>query len=1336
MLIGMDLLRRVNFSLAAEADSSHGTLTLGSQQFSMVYTDTGSLHISVLNIHRTPEFNQAAAVHLLRKTEIPPRSGCFLEARIARAGPANGDILVTPILTDKLSIPHLITSACNRKCSIWVVNSATNSVTLGHGTRLGIVSEIDKLYSRPYDRQEEAAAGEDIVPIRPGPLRDHREQGKVDVAVGTNRPPTSFMPTGCQNKVEVRAPSVAAAKGEQDPLRTEPWADKDASCKAFHGRQGSMDVADGMCRPPTSSKAIDDYGNVEAASFDAAKNEQNPVRPEHWADGAVISEDEESDGEDNFLWDDYGMGLSDCDMLYDDVDIEGAVLPPSVALAACDAAEALSSKETAQPDLMHLEEENKSKVLEVIGHYSELFDGGEDAVGLIPGIKHTIDTGEAKPVCTRQWRLPYSARETIREQCNKMLRTGVIEPSTSPWLSPVVLVKKKDGSIRFCVDYRGLNAVTQGDSYPLPRIEELLDELGPMNIFTTLDARAAYWAVEVDPSDRPKTAFSDGYRLFQFVRLPFGLSTAPTTFQRTINVVLAAVLGKHTLCYLDDIIIYSRTFAQHLIDLDETLGLLKAAGLKLNMEKCTFAATTINFLGFIISPEGVSPDKGKVLAISKTPTPRTVREVRRFLGATGFFRKHIPGYATIASSLHLLLRKDQKWHWGPEQQAAFNELKERLVTAPVLRQPDFSKEFELHTDASGIAIGACLMQQDDNQAPHAIAYYSRKLRSSETRYPTIDLEALAVVEGVRVFDPYLYGRRFVVYTDHRPLVHVFTRKTKSPRMTRYAHDLSFYNFSIRYKEGPMNHVPDMLSRQVARLVIADGSPENIAKEQEKDPQLSDLRYYLKDGKVPKKKLPLSLAEFELKDGVIYRLRHLPDRICYQLVVPSSLKNSALKASHLPPLASHPGVQRTFENARSLYYWSNMLKDVKTYVENCPVCQQSRGSPQKVVMAEAPLAEFPLERISMDLMDFGQSVPMRYCLSILDQHSRFLQLVPLRRATASSVHHAFFDHWVSLFGPPRVIQTDNGVQFTSHLFQELTKMLYASNHYTVRYHPQANGLVERTNRVVKSALTSLVTRNPRTWHQFVSEVRLQINSAIHRTTGEQPLYLLTGRHANFQVGLTNQAVFMENINLQERLREARNAAIAASKEARATYGRYYHRGKNANFKPDLGTLVWYYEQRQGGSLPPLSGKWRGPARVVSILGPVTIQIRDIHTEVEFRAHLNHVKPFRSSAEFSYALEDEESEEELDEPTLPDDHLGPVGSGDPRGNRAPDPLGDPVSHTSNEAPRQMDGEAVDGPISSRLRSRYHVPDEVDPDVAVLLCGVRAPDFHNSEPRSPDE
>jgi len=972
-------------------------------------------------------------------------------------------------------------------------------------------------------------------------------------------------------------------------------------------------------------------------------------------------EDTDDDSEPEMEWDDFVEDTLEVN----EWDIESLTLPPSVAIATCDAALSFeaSGNECTPPELEHLMEHQRQQINKLLKKYHQLFDGGEEAVGLIPGVCHTIETGDARPVCIRQWRLPQTTREAIRQQCDTMLRSGVIEPSTSPWLSPVVLVKKKDGRVRFCVDYRGLNAVTRKDSYPLPRIDALLDELGPATVFTTLDARAAYWAVEVDPSDRPKTAFTDGYRLFHFCRLPFGLATAPSTFQRTMNVLLTSVLGRHTLCYLDDIVIYSSEFEQHLQDLEETLQLLKTAGLKLNMAKCKFAVATINFLGFTISPSGVLPNQEKVAAIVQTPPPRTVREVRRFLGCTGFFRKHIPGYANITAPLHLILKKTQKWIWGPEQQAAFEELKQKLTSAPVLKQPDFDREFELHTDASSIAIGACLMQRADDNSPHAIAYYSRKLRDAETRYPAIDLEALSVVEGVRVFNSYLYGRHFIIYTDHRPLVHVFSKKTKSPRMTRFAHELSFLTFSIRYKEGPTNHVPDLLSRHVATLEeeqmlvtstfkITDLLPEALAKQQLEDPQLIDLRRYLIDGVVPKKKLPLTLEEFEVKEGVIYRMRHLLDQTLYQLVVPASLKNSALKAAHLPPLASHPGIHRTYENAKSMFYWVNMFSDCKEYVEHCQVCQQMRGNPQAVPMGGAPLAEAPLERVSMDIFDLGQSIPVRYGLSIIDQHSRYLQVVPLRTVTATTVHRAFVDHWVTLFGPPRAIQTDNGSQFTSHLFNELCRMMRVSHHYTIRYHPQANGLVERTNWVIKSALTSLVSQRPRIWHQFVPELRLQVNSAIHRSTQEQPLYLVTGRHANFPVGLTNQVVFAENISLKERLQEARKAAVIASKRAREIYGKYYNRGKRENFIPDRGSLVWYFDH---GRHTPLTGRWKGPARIITQLGPLAFEIRDIHTDVQRRAQLNHLKPFKSSAELSYSSEecdaDVEDSDEFSEPEVP-------------------------------------------------------------------------------------
>jgi len=393
-----------------------------------------------------------------------------------------------------------------------------------------------------------------------------------------------------------------------------------------------------------------------------------------------------------------------------------------------------------------------------------------------------------------------------------MLTQGVIEPSSSPWLSPVVLVKKRDGTHQFCVDYRGLNRVTTPDAYPLPRIDEILDSLTGRTWFTVLDSRSAYWAISVHPDDRQKTAFTDGYRLLQFRRLPFGLSTAPTTFQRTMNVVLASVLGRHTLAYLDDVVVASASFSEHLQHLQETLALLNDAGMKLNLGKCELAKHQVKLLGFIVGPEGVRPNPDKTAAIADMKRPHSVQDVRRFLGACGFFRRHIQGFAAMAKPLTALTKKGVKFEWGDAAQLAFTSLKDTLVRNPVLCLPNFSQPFEVHCDASTQALGGALLQHDAEGVPHAVAYWSRTLKDAETRYAVIDLEALAVVEAVRAFDPYIYGRQFEVWTDHQPLVEVFSRRTKSTRLSRYAYKLGGYDFVLRYKIGASNHVPDLLSR--------------------------------------------------------------------------------------------------------------------------------------------------------------------------------------------------------------------------------------------------------------------------------------------------------------------------------------------------------------------------------------------------------------------------------------------------------------------------------------------------------------------------------------------
>jgi len=657
------------------------------------------------------------------------------------------------------------------------------------------------------------------------------------------------------------------------------------------------------------------------------------------------------------------------------------------------------------------------------------------------------------------------------------------------------------------------------------------------------------------------------------------------------------------------------------------------------MVKCEFAVQQFRFLGFKITREGILPDPEKVRSITEMRPPRNAKGVRRFLGATGFFRRHIHQYAAIAAPLTQLTRKDQPFSWGQKEQEAFNILKEKLVSAPVLRKPRFEDHFEVHTDASQTAIGACLMQRDADGNPAAIAYFSRKLRGPETRYSATDSEALAVVEGVRAFDAYIYGRQFTVYTDHRPLTYIFTRKTKSPRMTRWACELSHYQFKIVYKQGIQHRVPDMLSRSVAQIDLANVDPTTMREEQMKDPLWQEVINYLEEKNLPKKKIPLTLDEFTLQDGVLYHLRQFPTHAVHQLVVPKVLRKAALKLAHDSSFASHPGIFRTYQKLKDLFYFPNMMRDVKAYVTACLTCQRRKGTPHRAPLATAPQVSAPFEKVSADLIDCGQSSSgLRYILVLIDHLSRYLQLIPLPSKEAEVVADAYIKDFITIFGPPRLLQTDGGCEFTNRLFQQVCGIVKTKTHLTTACHPQANGMVERSNRVVKEALATLTERHPLDWHQYVPQVRLALNSAFHRSIGDQPLYLLMGHHGHFPVGLSNEVTFASDSakRFSDALREARHVAIETSRRAQETWARQYNkRGRKAP-EMDVGTLVLYRNfRRLTGPRRTLGSRWDGPVRILKRVGPVTYITRDVDSPYkERRLHANQIKPFRTLEELVF------------------------------------------------------------------------------------------------------
>ena len=427
-----------------------------------------------------------------------------------------------------------------------------------------------------------------------------------------------------------------------------------------------------------------------------------------------------------------------------------------------------------------LSAEERAAVIDVLAASPGCFKGlgGTDAAS------HSIDTGDAGPIRSRPYRYSASERGTISTLVQEMVDAGVAAPSDSPWSSPVVLVRKKNGEHRFCVDYRRLNATTKKDVYPLPRMDDALDRLGGAQFFSTIDLASGYWQVGVDPASQEKTAFITPDGLFEFQRMPFGLCNAPATFQRLMDRVLGSLKWTHCLVYLDDILVFGRTLEEHNSRLASVLERLQKAGLTVNIAKCRFAAESVSFLGHEVGADGLRPNPEKVRAVAEFSPPTSVTQLRSFLGLVSFYRRFIPGFSTRALPLTRLLKKAAKWRWGEEEAGAFDNLRNALATAPVLAPFHDDLPVEMFTDASGVGLGAVLMQPHE-EGLRPVAYVSRRLVGAEERYHSNEQEILAVVWALGKLRPYVYGRRVTVHTDNNVVRWLYSKKEISGRLSRW-----------------------------------------------------------------------------------------------------------------------------------------------------------------------------------------------------------------------------------------------------------------------------------------------------------------------------------------------------------------------------------------------------------------------------------------------------------------------------------------------------------------------------------------------------------------------
>jgi hypothetical protein len=762
------------------------------------------------------------------------------------------------------------------------------------------------------------------------------------------------------------------------------------------------------------------------------------------------------------------------------------------------------------------------KLQHIIDQYSSVFDipkglppvrDCDHRIPLLPG---------ARPVQMRPYWYAPALKTEIEAQVAEMLASGLIQHSKSPFASSVILVKKKDNSYHFCVDYRHLNALTTKSKFHVPIIDELLDELSGAAWFSTLDLHAGFHQIRMDPSDQHKTAFQTHHGHFEFRVMAFGLTGAPATFQGAMNRTLQPLLRKCVLVFFDDILVYSDTWDNHLLHLEQVLQLLRKDQWQVKLTKCSFAQQEIAYLGHVISKAGVATDPTKIVAISSWPPPHNIKDLRGFLGLAGYYRKFVKNFGVIAKPLSQLLKKGAVFVWTDEQQIAFALLKTALSTAHVLAIPNFSKHFAIETDASGGGIGAVLIQDH-----HPLAYISKPLSIKNMRLSAYEKEYLAILLAVDHWRPYLPHRPFLIYSDQWSLFHLTEQRLKTPWQQKVFTKLLGLQYQIVYKKGVDNGAADALSRRPHHLTLAAISVST--------PQwLSDVvTGYTQDPKAMKLRTELAATAtpdgpYQLQDGLIkYKGR-------IWLGSNTALHNQVISSLHDSAVGGHSGFPVTYRRVKQLFAWPAMKSAVHDYVRSCTVCAQSK--PDRVrypgLLQPLPVPSHAWQVVSLDFIEgLPRSGKFNCILLVVDKFSKFSHFLALSHPfTASKVAQVFLDSVYRLHGLPEAIISDRDRIFTSTIWQGLFKLTGTSLRMSTSYHPQTDGQTERVNQCLETFLRCFVSSHPCHWTHWLPLAEFWFNTSFHSSLGKSPFEVLYGR-LPWTLGLSTDAA-ISSTDLQQ------------------------------------------------------------------------------------------------------------------------------------------------------------------------------------------------------------
>ena len=906
-------------------------------------------------------------------------------------------------------------------------------------------------------------------------------------------------------------------------------------------------------------------------------------------------------------------------------------------------------------------------------------------------VEHPIDLNPEIKVFNRPLgRLSKKERDECEKTIKELLEKGYIVPSKSPFGAPILFVGKKDGTLRMCVDYKALNKATVKNTFPLPRVDDLLDMLSGAQYFSALDLASGYHQVRMKPSDVHKTAFRTPMGLYEWKVMPFGLCNAPATFQQAMNQTFGDRIGKFVLVYMDDILVYSKSKEEHLQHLEEVFTLLEEHNYYVKKKKCDFLKTEVKFLGHLVSSSGLRVDPDKCAVVKDWPRPKDKGEIRSLLGFGNYFRRFIMHYSEMVRPLTDLTKSDTPTVWTQACEQAFQSLKDAIVNAPVLKHPDLSKPFTLVCDASNFASGAILMQDG-----HPCAFASKKFSKAEVNYTTEERELLAVIQALKLFRCYLEGTKFTVCTDHNPLKYFDTKQDLSPRQARWAHYLTRFDYTWQWIKGISNPA-DFLSRHPAFAAITRSQAKAMAKASTSPSNDSAVQHFIDSLQEPKPKKkvrkgsqrksrrkqkysqgfeppplpqgwmpPPDLSKSEMRELLehqidldLVRLGYTKDpwfskpertknlRLSnglyfrgHAIVLPKyvDLRQRVFREFHDSKYSGHFGANKTLQSIKRMYWWPFMARHVRHYVRTCVSCQSSKPENKAPAGLLKPL-QIPTRPWSSVSMDLITDLPVTQCgkdaiTVVVDRLTKMTHFIPCAtKVSAIELAKHFLDNVFRLHGVPTDIVSDRDPRFTSQFWREFCRLTGTKQNLSTPYHPQTDGQTERMNRVLEETLRHFVAPHGRDWIDHLSVCEFAINNSVSVSTGYTPFYLTYGYHPLTPATAVLPTKVPAAAQLHQQMQDDLASAIKHL-EAAQKRQKHYADASRRHVAYAEGDMVWLssaniglYSKKIGR--PKLARRFIGPFKVLQRCGELAykLELPDTMKRLHNVFHVSRLKPY--------------------------------------------------------------------------------------------------------------